>query len=106
MNDRASPCTSAGVNSEIAGCFRQEYDRADRELNDTYRRIMLALGEKEQASLRFAQLSWITYRDRACEAEAEPYRGITALDPKPSSHGDAERSAQPLRYDGRLRRSA
>ena len=85
MNDRAGPCTNAGVNSEIAACFGKEYDRTDRELNDTYRRIMLADGEKEQASLRFAQLSWITYRDRACEAEAEPYRGIAALFAAPMS---------------------
>jgi uncharacterized protein YecT (DUF1311 family) len=56
----------------------KEYDRADQELNDTYRRIMRVLGEKEQASLRAAQRSWVPYRDKACEAEAEPYRGYSA----------------------------
>lgn len=60
---------------DTSNCMFEALKQADNDLNGAYRQIMAALDAREQASLRAAQRDWITYRDRACEAEAEPYRG-------------------------------
>lgn len=59
---------------DTTNCLTAAYRQADAELNDTYRRIMAVLRDAEKVKLRSAQRAWISYRDLACEAEAEPYR--------------------------------
>ena len=78
MNDPDGPCWETGSTVDTAQCFDIAYKQADTELNVTYRQIMAALDEAEKASLRSAQRAWINYRDKACEAEAAPYRNRTA----------------------------
>lgn len=78
MNDPDGPCWETGSTVDTAQCLETAYKQADTELNMTYRHIMAALDEAEKASLRSAQLAWINYRDKACEAEAAPYRNGTA----------------------------
>ncbi|WP_296722005.1 lysozyme inhibitor LprI family protein [Erythrobacter sp.] len=77
MNDPSAACMEAGSQVDVKICLAGSYERADAELNETYRRIMSALDEAEKTSLRAAQRAWVTYRDKACEAEAEPYRGYS-----------------------------
>lgn len=78
MNDPDGPCWETGSTVNTAQCLDTAYKRADTELNATYRQIMEALDDAEKASLRSAQLAWINYRDKACDAEAAPYRNGTA----------------------------
>lgn len=75
MNAPDAPCQEAGSMADTSNCMVAALKQADMDLNGAYRAIMAALDAREQASLRAAQRAWITYRDRACEAEAEPYRG-------------------------------
>ncbi|MEW4449699.1 lysozyme inhibitor LprI family protein [Qipengyuania sp. JC766] len=72
------PCPDATSTVEMANCFSAALEDADAELNATYKTLMSALDDEEKAALRAAQRAWITYRDRACEAEALPYRGGSA----------------------------
>jgi uncharacterized protein YecT (DUF1311 family) len=79
MNDPDGPCLEAGSMVDISNCFMEALERADNELNETYRNIMAGLNDREKVALRDAQRAWIAYRDKACAAEAEPYRGGSAL---------------------------
>lgn len=77
MNDPEGPCYQTGSTVDTVQCLDTAYKHADTELNAKYLQIMAALDEIEKASLRSAQLAWINYRDKACEAEAAPYRDGT-----------------------------
>lgn len=46
------------------------YQTADRALNETYRRVMGALGGDRPTELRTAQRAWIVLRDRQCDLVA------------------------------------
>ncbi|GAB4349394.1 MAG: hypothetical protein Fur0042_16690 [Cyanophyceae cyanobacterium] len=46
------------------------YQAADRALNETYQRVMGALGGDRPAELRTAQRAWIVLRDRQCDLTA------------------------------------
>lgn len=74
MNEPSGPCQTAGSMVDTSNCFVAAYKKADADLNESYRRIMLVLDDAGKESLRAAQRAWITYRDRACDAEASPYR--------------------------------
>lgn len=77
LNEPSAPCQEAGSQIDLEICLEKAYSLADAELNDTYRRIMSVLDDAEKASLRGAQRAWIVYRDKACDAEAAPYRDGT-----------------------------
>lgn len=79
MNEPHPACQNVGPNVAMTACFDEQYKRADAELNETYRRIMMTLGDEDRASLRAAQRAWIVYRDNACAAEAAPYQGGSAM---------------------------
>lgn len=63
-------CPDAITQSQMNACALEEYERADRELNETY----AALLRKESADatfvrkLRAAQRAWIRFRDAEIEA--------------------------------------
>lgn len=79
MNADDAPCQQAGSNVDTSICFSDELQRSDRKLNDLYKQVMGSLGPESKTALRSAQRAWITYRDSACAAEAESYRGGTAM---------------------------
>lgn len=74
-NLASAPCQNAGSMVDTSNCLQAAFQHADMDLNDTYRQIMAVLDREEKVNLRDAQRAWITYRDKACEAEATPYRG-------------------------------
>lgn len=46
-----------------------ELQKADRQLNDVYAKLMAATSADWKAKLTQAQLAWIAFRDRECEFE-------------------------------------
>lgn len=79
-------CTNPQSQVEITGCAAAEYDRADADLNAAWKMAMAQARRMDQGMdwepsnavlLRDAQRAWITYRDRACEAESTLMRGGT-----------------------------
>jgi len=81
-------CDLNGPQIELNQCAYEDYQAADAELNDVYKKAVAALKEmdsyqepKDQIgvkTLKEAQRAWITYRDLACEAEAFTFFGGTA----------------------------
>lgn len=83
MNEIGNPCEGAGSMLDGSSCWGKELEKADEQLNSVYSRIMGVLRSKSneeqtQKRLRAAQLAWIDYRDKACEAEASLYSGGSA----------------------------
>ncbi len=77
MNAKDAPCLEAGPNSDVTQCFITEGKTADRELNDTYARILKVLEPADQNKLRIVQRLWVQYRDANCSAERDLYGGGT-----------------------------
>lgn len=46
-----------------------ELQKADRQLNDVYAKLMAATSADWKAKLTQAQVAWIAFRDRECEFE-------------------------------------
>jgi uncharacterized protein YecT (DUF1311 family) len=46
-----------------------EFQKADRQLNDVYKKLLAATSADWKAKLTAAQLAWITFRNRECEFE-------------------------------------
>jgi uncharacterized protein YecT (DUF1311 family) len=74
--------------STMNQCAYRDWEIADANLNDAYKAAMALLkqwdadlpaGEKGGATvLKEAQRAWITFRDKACEAEGYAMRGGSA----------------------------
>lgn len=63
-------CKNATTTPEINQCARQEFEAADKRLNQLYRQLMTRLqGSPKREQLVNAQLAWIKYRDAACNFE-------------------------------------
>lgn len=46
-----------------------DLQKADRQLNDVYKKLLAATSADWKSKLTQAQLAWISFRDRACEFE-------------------------------------
>lgn len=46
-----------------------DLQKADRQLNDVYKKLLAVTSADWKAKLTQAQLAWITFRDRECEFE-------------------------------------
>ncbi|MEC3861012.1 lysozyme inhibitor LprI family protein [Mesobacterium sp. TK19101] len=79
--DCASPMTQSGMTI----CAGRDFKTADAELNATWQQAVAAARQMDQyleagdvpaeTTLRDAQRAWISFRDKACEAEALSVRG-------------------------------
>ena len=72
-------CKNPTSNIEIKFCLHQEYEEADRRLNQTYQRVIRSMGSERKDLLIDAQLAWIEFRDKGCEAEVFDSRGGTGF---------------------------
>jgi uncharacterized protein YecT (DUF1311 family) len=68
-----------GNNIGIKACIWLEYDKADRKLNDVYKRLTAKISPEERSLLTEAQLGWIKLRDNTCEFEVYRSRGGTGF---------------------------
>lgn len=81
-------CPNAMAQMELNQCAYEDWEAADAELNAAYQRAKellqdwdANLPEDEQGgaeALKQAQRAWITFRDKACEAEGYAMRGGSA----------------------------
>jgi uncharacterized protein YecT (DUF1311 family) len=81
-------CASAMVQADLNACAYQDWEAADAQLNAAYQRALAVvrdwdanLPEDERGgarALQEAQRAWITFRDRACEAEGYAFKGGSA----------------------------
>lgn len=52
----------------MKGDSQNDLEKADAELNATYKKAIATLSEKGASALRDGQRAWITYRDKTAEA--------------------------------------
>ena len=81
-------CANAMAQVDLNACAYQDWEAADADLNAAYKRAMALLQDwdanlpaAEQGgaqALKEAQRAWITFRDKACEAEGYAMRGGSA----------------------------
>ena len=81
-------CANAMAQVDLNACAYQDWEAADADLNAAYKRAMALLQDwdanlpaAEQGgaqALKEAQRAWITFRDKACEAEGYAFKGGSA----------------------------
>ncbi len=84
---RAQNCDNPIAQQEMNYCAHKGFEAADARLNSAYKTVRAKLKEWDADlpetlkggadALRDAQRAWITYRDKACEAEGFLFRGGT-----------------------------
>lgn len=81
-------CANAMAQMDLNQCAYQDWEAVDADLNDAYQAAMLLMKEWDAnlpddekggaAALKDAQRAWITFRDKACEAEGYAMKGGSA----------------------------
>lgn len=81
-------CSTAMAQVDLNACAYQDWEAADADLNVAYKQAMTLLEgwdenlpAEEQGgakALKEAQRAWITFRDKACEAESFGIKGGSA----------------------------
>lgn len=81
-------CANAVTQMDMNQCAYDDWEAADADLNDAYKEAMnllqgwdADLPKDEQGgaqALKEAQRAWITFRDKACEAEGYAMKGGSA----------------------------
>ncbi|MFZ1344417.1 lysozyme inhibitor LprI family protein [Thiothrix eikelboomii] len=66
----AFKCNPAGNQAELNQCALDEYQAADRKLNDTWKKLMAKFKNDKTATakLKAAQKAWLAFRDAEIEA--------------------------------------
>lgn len=69
-DDSAFKCNPAGNQAELNQCALDEYQAADRKLNDTWKKLMAKFKNDKTATakLKAAQKAWLVFRDAEIEA--------------------------------------
>jgi uncharacterized protein YecT (DUF1311 family) len=74
-DNREELCRSAVTQAEITACSLENYQVADKALNDAYKIIRPTLTPIQRDSLRDVQLVWIKFRDSHCNHYALDAKG-------------------------------
>jgi len=87
-NAQEVDCANAMAQVDLNACAYQDWQVADADLNTAYQKAMdllqdwdanLPAAEQGGAqALKEAQRAWITFRDKACEAEGYAFKGGSA----------------------------
>ncbi|MFT4180941.1 MAG: lysozyme inhibitor LprI family protein [Rhizobium sp.] len=88
QNDPGQPkvdCNNAQTQMDMNICSQRDYDKADRALNEQYKKTRAAMIATDadlnadqkgaEKALVKAQRAWVDYRDGQCEAEGFEARG-------------------------------
>lgn len=67
--------TIAQTQGEMNQSAYDDFDKADKELNNVYNELIKLLEEKEKQLLIKAQRDWIKFRDSHCKFEQEEFDG-------------------------------
>lgn len=60
---------------EMVSEAKEEFEKADAELNTVYSKLMDTLTPEQEEALRQAQRAWLEYRDASIVAEGAMYEG-------------------------------
>ncbi|MNB63941.1 hypothetical protein D3C81_30150 [compost metagenome] len=62
----ADECASASTQTDLNTCTAQQYQTADKKLNQTYQAAMKRAAAPQKELLKKAQQAWIALRDADC----------------------------------------
>lgn len=62
----ADECASASTQTDLNTCTAQQYQTADKKLNQTYQAAMKRAAAPQRELLKKAQQAWIALRDADC----------------------------------------
>ena len=62
------PCGDAKTQLEMNQCYGELYKAADKELNESYHKLLTKLASRHKVKVQEAQRAWIKFRDQHCEA--------------------------------------
>lgn len=62
----ADECASASTQTDLNACTAQQYQAADKKLNQTYQAAMKRAAAPQKELLKKAQQAWIALRDADC----------------------------------------
>jgi uncharacterized protein YecT (DUF1311 family) len=68
-------CKSPQTTLDQSLCSSQEFQAADRKLNQVYQQLQPKLNSKQSQRLIVAQRSWLKFRDETCNYEAGHFEG-------------------------------
>jgi len=84
--ESADPCATQANTIEINACLKQQYDAADRDLNQAWQQLLKRIQDNDpqyvdrgavRRRLVEAQRHWIEYRKNDCEAQYKLFEGGT-----------------------------
>lgn len=70
-------CQSPQTTADMNMCASQEFQAADKKLNQVYQQLQSKLKSKQQQRLTAAQRSWLKFRDDSCNYEMGQFEGGT-----------------------------
>ena len=78
----STPCAKFVIQAKVTDCANREYQKANREMNQIYQVLLVALAENsddadDQQKLKESQSRWLAYRDAECDSEASIYEDGT-----------------------------
>ncbi len=68
-------CPNAQTQTEMNQCAFAELNRATTQINQTYYHLRTKLNPVQKQQLKDVQLTWIKFKDLACEFEASGVEG-------------------------------
>jgi uncharacterized protein YecT (DUF1311 family) len=68
-------CKKAAVQMELNACADREFESWDGKLNALYRTLIKNADLKDQALLKAAERSWLSFRDSECAFETSDSEG-------------------------------
>jgi len=68
-------CKNPQTTVEMNVCSSQEFEAADKKLNQVYKQLQPKLNSKQKQRLIVAQRSWLKFRDESCNYEMGQFEG-------------------------------
>jgi uncharacterized protein YecT (DUF1311 family) len=70
-------CKSPQTTRDMNVCSTQEFQAADRKLNQVYQQLQATIRSRQKQRLTAAQATWITFRDQNCDYAKGQFEGGT-----------------------------
>ena len=68
-------CKSPQTTLDMNLCSSQEFQAADKKLNQVYHQLQPKINSKQKQRLIVAQRSWLKFRDESCDYESGHFEG-------------------------------
>ena len=68
-------CSTAKTQMEINRCAQNEFETADKELNEVYKKLSVKLDGDNKLILIQSQRKWVDFRDEYCKVYSSVYKG-------------------------------